>query len=137
MYSVREATVSDAEPLITLRKILYRETDFLLLEPDEYDPELTSEKAFLSAFIKSKNSAVFIAVDEKSNLIGFMVVAGGKTRRIAHKATLFIGILKEHWDKGIGKLFFSHLFTWTKTTNRIVSFENFEKWQTPILYMRR
>jgi RimJ/RimL family protein N-acetyltransferase len=51
-----------------------------------------------------------------TNLIGFMGVAGGRTHRIAHKATLFMGILKEHWGKGIGTLFFSNLFTWVKTT---------------------
>jgi hypothetical protein len=104
MYSVREATISDAILLIKLRKRLYRETDFLLLEPGEYDPEITSEKAFILDFIESNNSTVFITVDEESNLIGFMGVAGGRTHRIAHKATLFMGILKEHWGNAPSSL---------------------------------
>jgi RimJ/RimL family protein N-acetyltransferase len=117
MFTIREATSADAEKLIELRRKLFNETNFLLLEPDEYNPTVESEKAFISAFEKSKNSAVFLAVDNNSNLVGFMGVAGGTTKRTAHKATIFIGVLEKDWGNGIGRQLFNKLFKWSESTS--------------------
>ncbi len=117
MITIREATEKDAENLIALRQKLYRETNFLLLEPDEYNPTVKSEAAFISAFRQSGNSTVLLAFADKTRLIGFMGVAGGTTNRSAHKATIFMGILKEFWGKGAGKQLFDALFQWSADTS--------------------
>lgn len=114
MITIREASENDAAALIELRKSLFTETEFLLLEPEEYSPTIESEAGFISLFKNSKNSAVFLAIDSNSKVIGFMGVAGGTTNRTSHKATIFMGVLKEQWGKGVGKLFFKYLFTWTE-----------------------
>jgi RimJ/RimL family protein N-acetyltransferase len=116
MFTIREAASTDAENLIELRRKLFNETNFLLLEPDEYNPTVESETAFISVLKKSKNSAVFLALDNNSNLVGFMGVAGGTTKRTAHKATIFMGVLQKHWGNGIGKQLFNKLFAWSEPT---------------------
>ena len=122
MITIREASETDAAALIELRKLLFKETEFLLLEPEEYSPTIDSETCFINAFNKSNNSSVFLAIDERENVIGFMGVAGGTTNRTSHKATIFMGILKKYWGKGVGKQFFKHFFIWAED-KRIVRYE--------------
>ena len=113
MILIREAEETDAAALIKLRKSLFKETEFLLLEPEEYKPTIESEGRFIKTFKKSNNSAVFLAIDNNSKVVGFMGIAGGTTNRSSHKAKIFMGILKEFWGNGVGKLFFKQLFSWT------------------------
>ncbi|MEW8624858.1 MAG: GNAT family N-acetyltransferase [Candidatus Thiodiazotropha sp.] len=116
-FEILEATSKDAESLIELRRTLYNETDLLLFEPTEYRPTVESETAFITAFEKSNNSALFIAVVDNLDLVGFMGVAGGTTNRTAHKATVFMGVLKKYWGQGIGKKLFDNLFQWLEVTS--------------------
>ncbi len=122
MISIREAYETDAAALIELRKSLFIETEFLLLEPEEYTPTIDSEARFIKTFKKSNNSAILLALDSSENVIGFMGIAGGTTNRTSHKATIFMGVLKEYWGKGVGKLFFKYFFTWSED-KEIVRYE--------------
>ncbi|MEH6442697.1 MAG: GNAT family N-acetyltransferase [Oceanospirillaceae bacterium] len=119
MIEIREAVIEDAAALINLRKCLFRETQYLLLEPDEYSPSVESEAGFIKSFIASNNSSIFLAFNENSKLIGFMGVAGGATIRTKHKATVFMGILQSYWGKGIGRRLFEFLFVWAKSSKLI------------------
>jgi RimJ/RimL family protein N-acetyltransferase len=116
---IREATQADAGAFINLRRTLFKETNFLLLEPSEYSPSIQSEAAFIKAFNKSANSTILLVFDEYSTLIGFMGVAGGTTNRAAHKADIFMGILQAYWGRGVGRKLFDHLFIWMKDKNLI------------------
>jgi len=48
------------------------------------------------------HSTIFV-VEENDQLIGFLALLGQPIRRIAHRASLVIGILKDYQGKGIGR----------------------------------
>jgi RimJ/RimL family protein N-acetyltransferase len=116
MISIREADEADAKPLIELRKQLLEETQFLLLEPSEYNPTVELEANFIREFRNAGNSSIFLAVNNDAKLVGFMGVAGGTTKRTQHKATVFLGVLRDYWRMGIGKQLFHQLLKWAKKT---------------------
>ena len=112
MITIREAKESDALALIELRKELFKETTFLLLEPEEYNPTEESEAKFIRMFSSAENCSIFMALNSDLKIVGFMGVAGGTTNRTKHKATVFIGVLSEYWGQGSGKQLFEQLFNW-------------------------
>ncbi|MBT3204525.1 MAG: GNAT family N-acetyltransferase, partial [Gammaproteobacteria bacterium] len=112
MVTIREAKENDAKALIVLRGKLFKETTFLLLEPDEYNPTEESEANFIRIFSRADNSSIFLALNSDSKIVGFMGVAGGITNRTKHRATVFLGVLSEYWGQGIGKQLFDQLFIW-------------------------
>jgi len=120
--TIRTAVESDAISLIKLRKKLFSETNFMLFEPEEFNPNEQEGKEFVSMFNTPDNSNIFIALDKNSNFIGFMGAAGGNTNRTKHISHLFMGVIKDYWGQGIGKKLFQVMFEWSKQ-NKIVRLE--------------
>lgn len=117
MTKIRTAVEADALRLIQLRKKLFTETNFMLFEPDEFNPSEVEGREFISMFINAGNSNIFIAVNERSEFIGFMGVAGGNTNRTKHMSHLFMGVLKKYWGQGVAKQLFFSMFAWSKINN--------------------
>lgn len=113
---IRHAKVSDAEILMKLRKKLFRETQYMLLEEDEYQPSIESEADFIDLFSQSDNSTIFL-VFKKQQLIAFMGVAGGTANRKRHCADIFLGVQKSAWGKGVGWQLMQALLAWSATTS--------------------
>lgn len=63
---IREIVETDAPSLMKLRKQLFTETQFMLLEPDEYRPTIESESNFITSFQKSPNSILLLAENQES-----------------------------------------------------------------------
>ncbi|WP_311381024.1 GNAT family N-acetyltransferase [Bacillus sp. ISL-57] len=66
---------------------------------------------------KESNSTVLVAEQEGRQLVGYLAVIGGDTRRTKHSAYLVIGILKEYTGRGIGTKLFQRLEEWAITHN--------------------
>ena len=58
--SIRHAVIADAENLITLRKRLFKQTQYMLFEDEEYNPSVESEIRFIEHFAQSNNSTVLV-----------------------------------------------------------------------------
>jgi len=112
---VRHAQVADAQNLILLRTKLYAQTQYMLWEDGEYLPNLELEEDFINAFTESDNSTVLIALND-GLVVGFLGVAGGRTRRIKHCADVFLGVDESVWGQGVGWQLMQFLNTWAKTT---------------------
>ena len=69
--SIRHAVIADAENLITLRKRLFKQTQYMLFEDEEYNPSVESEIRFIEHFAQSLNSTVLLAL-KSQQLIVFM-----------------------------------------------------------------
>jgi len=112
---IRHAQVTDAQVLIELRCKLYAQTQYMLWEDGEYLPNLEHEEGFINAFTQSDNSTVLVAI-KNGLLVGFMGVAGGRTRRIRHCADVFLGVDESMWGQGVGWLLMQFLNNWAQTT---------------------
>ncbi len=107
--------------MVDLRKKLFRETTFLLLQPEEYNPAEDSEANFIRMFTKAENSSIVLAQNSESHLLDFLGVAGGTTNSTKHKATVFLG-LREYWGNHSGGLLFEALFSGLQQ-NKVIRLE--------------
>src|SRR5579875_415684 len=98
---LRMAGPPDARALLALKAQLDRETQFMLLEPDERDPSPEALAGHLAAVERSGNSVVIVAADG-DELVGYVELAGGQFRRNAATAHVIIGILARSSRQGLG-----------------------------------
>ncbi|NBI30202.1 GNAT family N-acetyltransferase [Chengkuizengella marina] len=111
---IREILVSDAEEFLNLNKKLDLETKFMLYEENERTTSIEEQAKMIDSILNSYNSTIFVSQQE-SNLVGYILIHGGKMNRIKHKANLVIGILNKYCNKGIGRQLFQQTEDWAKT----------------------
>ncbi|CEG32494.1 GNAT family N-acetyltransferase [Peribacillus castrilensis] len=114
---IREVKPEDAESFDWLMKQVETEADFMLMEPGERKGSSEQQRKWLERMDKESNSTVLVAEQEGGQLVGYLAVIGGDTRRTKHSAYLVIGILKEYTGRGIGTKLFQRLEEWAITHN--------------------
>ncbi|PRS26181.1 GNAT family N-acetyltransferase [Bacillus sp. RJGP41] len=114
---IREVKPEDAESFDWLMKQVETEADFMLMEPGERKSSPEQQHKRLEQMDKESNSTVLVAEQEGGQLVGYLAVIGGDTRRTKHSAYLVIGILKEYTGRGIGTKLFQRLEEWAITHN--------------------
>ncbi|MGZ9818198.1 N-acetyltransferase family protein [Peribacillus simplex] len=113
---IREIKPEDAESFDLLMKQVETEADFMLMEPGERKSSPEQQRKWLERVDKEINSTVLVA-EQGGQLVGYLAVIGGDTRRTKHSAYLVIGILKEYTGRGIGTNLFQRLEEWAITHN--------------------
>ncbi|MGG0412591.1 N-acetyltransferase family protein [Peribacillus simplex] len=113
---IREIKPEDAERFDLLMKQVETEADFMLMEPGERKGSPERQRKWLERVDKESNSTVLVA-EQGGQLLGYLAVIGGDTRRTKHSAYLVIGILKEYRGRGIGTNLFQRLEEWAITHN--------------------
>ncbi|MNO98154.1 Acetyltransferase YpeA [compost metagenome] len=91
------------------------ETKFMLYEPGERTTTIERQREFVHSQITSDNSTVFVA-EYDNQLVGHLIVVGGKVKRNKHVGYIVVGILKEYTGKGIGTNLFNALENWRAGT---------------------
>lgn len=113
---IREIKPEDAESFDLLMKQVETEADFMLMEPGERKGSPEQQRKWLERVDKESNSTVLVA-EQGGQLVGYLAVIGGDTRRTKRSAYLVIGILKEYTGRGIGTNLFQRLEEWAITHN--------------------
>ncbi|CAH0314211.1 GNAT family N-acetyltransferase [Peribacillus sp. Bi134] len=113
---IREIKPEDTESFDLLMKQVETEADFMLMEPGERKGSPEQQRKWLERVDKENNSTVLVA-EQGGQLVGYLAVIGGDTRRTKHSAYLVIGILKEYTGRGIGTNLFQRLEEWAITHN--------------------
>lgn len=113
--NIRMISVEDAQQFLELNMRLDRETQFMLLEPEERANTVEQIKARIEGTLKRSNEAVFV-LEENKMLVGYASIIGGFCRRNQHKASIVTGILQSHVGKGYGTLLFTALMEWAKNS---------------------
>ena len=110
-FSIRDALPEDAAALISLRKAIFGETNFMLYAPGEYS--VSPEE--LSAQIAKINSSGYsrsLLAEIDDALIGFLGVMGSPIPRLRHSAQIVVGVLRSHWRQGVGRALLSEAIRW-------------------------
>lgn len=115
MISIREIREEDAANHLALCYKLDQETKFMLYEPGERTTPLDRHQEMVQSFLASDNSTILVA-EHSDELVGFLLVNGGKTRRIKHVGYIVAGILSAYQGQGIGTRLFQALEEWRKNT---------------------
>ena len=113
-YLVRRAVEADAPALIELRRRLFAETSFMLLEPAEFANTADDERKRIERLQARSNCAVLLA-EVASQPVGVLTASGGELNRLRHSATLALGVAKSHWGQGIATAMVREAVSWSAT----------------------
>jgi RimJ/RimL family protein N-acetyltransferase len=112
-FKVRRADESDAAAIIELRRALFTETCFMLLEPGEFQDSVEEEAKRISR-LNARDNCLMLLAEEQGQPIGTLTAYGGETRRIRHRATLAVGVAKAHWGKGVATALLEYALRWSR-----------------------
>lgn len=99
---VRPAAESDASSLLQLRKVVFEETEYMLLEPLEFRDTVQDEQRRIRSLNGQPNSACLVAVADGER-VGFLSAMGGHVNRLRHSVKLALGVRRSSWGRGVGK----------------------------------
>lgn len=112
MVEIRKAMSCDAAQIIEVMGNT-EESGFMLFAPGER--KITPEG--LAKLIDSMNSqlksGLFIAI-ENERIIGYMIVRNENSERVAHRASIVIGVHSDRRGKGVGRALFTSVLSWAK-----------------------
>lgn len=100
---LREVKVTDAALLLDYFEKVHLETKNLLREPGEYSFNVSDERKFIRSILQSKDEymAVVYCDDELIGSIGFR---SSHLRRIKHRSSLGMSVIKDYNNLGVGSL---------------------------------
>jgi ribosomal protein S18 acetylase RimI-like enzyme len=110
---IREATIQDAPDLIRCIKTYIANSEYQVMEANEFAPDLGQGREFIQNFTESDNSLLLVAT-QNDNIIGNIDITGAKRRRLRHTGLVGLGVSKEYRSKGLGKLLLTTAIDWAK-----------------------
>lgn len=114
MIEIIEGRPEDAKAVVEFTKKVGGETDNLTFGPEGLEVTPEQEAMFLRE-MRENPRAVFLCAWKEDRLIGTGFL-GGMNRRMKHRATLALSILKSEWDKGVGSAMMEKLIGFAKET---------------------
>ena len=102
--TLRSPEERDAQSMIDLMLGCYAETEFLTCTPEEFQVSLQDEISFIKRFENSERECMIAAFID-GRLVGNVSVRQvGGAKRIRHRASLGISVLKDYWGRGVGSM---------------------------------
>lgn len=111
-YVIQKAKPEDAAALIEYLKIIGGETDNLTFGAEGLPVTVEEERAFLEKE-NADGRSVMLLVRENGKILADGHIQA-MTRRISHRASLGITVLKEAWGRGIGTALMERLIAHAK-----------------------
>lgn len=109
---IRTVTSEDSDLLVKMLKQLDTETSFMMYEPGERTATADDMKHRIEQWERS--GSLFLLLENKGELVGFISALRGEPRRIRHSAYLVIGILKDYRGNGYGAMLFQKMEQWAR-----------------------
>ncbi len=110
---IREAVLQDAAGLIRCVKNYVNEGDYMVMEADEFAPDIRQGREFINSFIEDEHSLLLVAT-HNDEIVGNLDITGGKRKRLRHTGLVGMGILQEYRSKGLGKALVAAGLRWAK-----------------------
>lgn len=112
-FTIKKATPEDAEEILELMKVVGRETDNLTFGEEGLPTTVEEEKEYLKYQQNADSSAMFVArVDDR--IIGTCSYNGYPRKRMAHRGSIAICLVKAEWGKGYGSRMMEELIRFAK-----------------------
>jgi RimJ/RimL family protein N-acetyltransferase len=109
--TIRTAQADDAAALLTYIRPVAEETEFFIFEPDEFPETDEQERKWIQDHLDHPGQIVLLA-EAGGTIIGNVSFENGACRRIAHRGTLGIAVVKEWRGQGIGTALMENLLAW-------------------------
>jgi RimJ/RimL family protein N-acetyltransferase len=113
MVQIREIREDDAEPFLSLCRLLDTETTQMMYEPDERETTVEEQRSAIHDLLATGNSTVLLA-EVDGQLVGYVGCYGGEFRRVRHVGYVVAGVRTAYSGRGIGTLLFEALEGWAR-----------------------
>ena len=117
-FTIRNATGSVAQGLISYMIQVNQETTFLSMEPGEFERSYPVEKEqiYLDSIAQSQDRQLLIAISETGEIAGnCRCEYPGDRQRLRHTAVLDISVRKDYWRQGLGRRLMEVQEAWAKS----------------------
>lgn len=111
---VRIPESGDAQGLINQMQAVDRETKFLARESDEFNFTVEQEREFIKNCTNDENSCFLIAELDGRIIANCSVGLIQDKKRYLHRAAMGIAVVKDYWNKGIGRIMMQECINWCK-----------------------
>ena len=110
-FTIRTAQADYAAALLAYIRPVAEETEFFIFEPDEFPKTDEEERKWIQDHLDHPGQIVLLA-EAAGTIIGNVSFENGPSRRIAHRGTLGIAVVKEWRGQGIGTMLMESLLDW-------------------------
>lgn len=110
---IREGRPDDAAPLLATIKTYLADSDYIPLEPGEFQLSEEDERAWIESFAARDNSLLLVAV-HAGKLVGNIDLTGSPRQATRHTAVLGMGLLKEWRGSGLGTELLRSAVAWAR-----------------------
>ena len=117
-FTIRTAQPEDAAALLAYIRPVAKETEFFILEPDEFPETEEEEQEWIQDHLESPGKILLLA-EAGGKIIGNVSFENGPHRRIAHRGNLGIAVVKDWRVRGVGTALLESLLEWA-TANPLI-----------------
>ena len=110
---LRSPIAADAAQMLDYLKTTSSETDFVLRYPEECTMTNEQEVSFLQSMADSPNN-LMILCEIDGQIVGNCCLSLHSFIKTRHRADVAIGIVKAHWNKGIGSAMFREMIAFAE-----------------------
>lgn len=111
---IRIPEPGDAQGLINQMQTVDGETKFLARESDEFNFTVEQEREFIKNCTNDENIRFLIAELDGRIIANCSVGLIQNKKRYLHRAAMGIAVMKDYWNKGIGKKMMQECINWCK-----------------------
>ena len=109
---IRVARPEDAAALLDYIRRVAGETEFFIIEPDEF-PSEDEEPKRIQDYLDHPGK-LFLLAEADGNIIGSLSFENGRYRRVAHRGEFGIGVCKEWRGQGVGTALLRTCLAWAE-----------------------
>lgn len=113
-YTLRSPELADAEQMIAYLKTTAEETEFGLSYPEELNVTIKDEEDFISNYAADQGSIMISAFDGERLVGNASLSCVMDRKKVWHRATFGIAILKSEWGQGLGEKILTELIAFAK-----------------------
>lgn len=117
-FTIRTAQSEDGAALLAYIRPVAAETEFFLLEPDEFPETAEQERKWVQDHLDNPGQIVLLA-EVSGAIIGSLSFENGSHRRITHRGSLGIAVVREWRGRGVGTALLETLLEWA-TANPVI-----------------
>jgi RimJ/RimL family protein N-acetyltransferase len=110
-FTIRTAKPEDAGAMLAYIRAVAAETEFFVLEPDEFPETEELERAWVQEHLDHPGKVNLLA-EAAGTIIGNLGFESGPHRRIAHQGVLGIAVMKDWRGQGVGTALLESLVQW-------------------------
>lgn len=111
---LKSPEVTDAKQLLDYLRQTSSETDYMLRYPEEVTMSVADEEKYIT-LVRENPQNLMISAFIKDKLVGNCGISCvGSMKKVLHRATFGIAILKEAWNLGIGAALLAEILVYAK-----------------------